>query len=75
MRMQLQLRDGAWHTYEIKSIEIVDASEESISPHADEERLLLVTCYPFDALQANGPLRYVVAAVPVADSPAGTYTL
>jgi len=25
--------------------------------------LVLVTCYPFDAVTAGGPLRYVVAAV------------
>jgi len=29
--------------------------------------LLLVTCYPFDALQAGGPLRYLVWAEPIAD--------
>ena len=28
------------------------------------ERLLLVTCYPFDALVPGGPLRYVVVADP-----------
>ena len=28
-------------------------------------RLSLVTCYPFDAPVAGGPLRYVVTALPV----------
>jgi len=29
---------------------------------------VLVTCYPFDAINASGPLRYVVTAV--VDEPA-----
>ena len=29
---------------------------------ARQQRLTLVTCYPFDALRAGGPLRYVVTA-------------
>jgi sortase A len=60
--LQLQLPDGSWREYRVETLEVVDASTQSISPEAGEERLLLVTCYPFDALQANGPLRYVVGA-------------
>jgi sortase A len=64
--LQLQLPDGSWREYRVETVEVVDASAQSISPRAGEERLLLVTCYPFDALQANGPLRYVVGARPSA---------
>ena len=64
--LQLQLPDGSWREYRVETLEVVDASAQSISPIAGEERLLLVTCYPFDALQANGPLRYVVGARPSA---------
>ncbi|MDX5297649.1 MAG: hypothetical protein LPK85_01730, partial [Gammaproteobacteria bacterium] len=30
---------------------------------AGEDQLVLVTCYPFDATDPGGPLRYVVTAV------------
>ena len=62
--LQLQLPDGSWREYRVETREVVDASAHSLSREVGEERLLLVTCYPFDALQANGPLRYVVGARP-----------
>ena len=49
----------------MESMEVVDSSVQSLPRSSGQERLLLVTCYPFDALLFNGPLRYVVAAVPV----------
>ncbi len=64
VRIQLQLPDGAWRSYRVETIEVVDASTQSLPKLTGDERLLLVTCYPFNALQAGGPLRYVVAAVP-----------
>ena len=51
--------------YRVESMEVVDSSVQSLPRSSGQERLLLVTCYPFDALLFNGPLRYVVAAVPV----------
>lgn len=48
----------------VTSIRIADSSRERIDTGADADALLLVTCYPFDALSAGGPLRFVVAAVP-----------
>ena len=63
-RLQLQLPDGTWRAYRVESIEVVDASTHDLPRLTGAERLLLVTCYPFDALRANGPLRYVVGAVP-----------
>ncbi len=50
--------------YEIVQLEIVDSRTATLNPLSDTRRLTLVTCYPFDALQAGGPLRYVVTAVP-----------
>ena len=40
---------------------LVDQRRDDLIP----DTLLLVTCYPFDALDANGPLRFVVEAKPV----------
>jgi len=57
-------RDGRrWH-YRVASQRVVDARTTRIAAAGDEgERLLLVTCYPFDDWVAGGPLRYVVEAV------------
>jgi sortase A len=73
--LQLQLPDGSWRDYRVETREVVDASAQTLSPEAGEERLLLVTCYPFDALQANGPLRYVVGARPATDSARQVYAM
>ncbi len=54
--------------YEIVQLEIVDSRTATLNPLSDTRRLTLVTCYPFDALQAGGPLRYVVTAVPHSSS-------
>ena len=48
----------------IASVRIADSTLERIETNRDADMLLLVTCYPFDALQAGGPLRFVVAAIP-----------
>jgi sortase A len=49
--------------YRVTGAEIVDKSETRVLAQAPgETRLTLITCYPFDALRAGGPLRYVVTA-------------
>lgn len=55
--------------YFVRSLRVADSRQERIVPSIDADALLLVTCYPFDALDAGGPLRFVVAAVP---APAGS---
>ncbi|MEO7934666.1 MAG: class GN sortase [Dokdonella sp.] len=52
------------HRMRIASMRIADSSVERLDSEGDGDALLLVTCYPFDALSAGGPLRLVVAAVP-----------
>jgi sortase A len=53
---------GRNHLYEVDELNIVDSehSELIIEPLTND--LLLVTCYPFNALDAGGSLRYVVKA-------------
>lgn len=63
-RVRLELPNGERRNYRVQLSRIVDASQESLSPASTIEQLLLVTCYPFDALLAGGPLRYVVSALP-----------
>jgi len=48
--------------YQIKTIDVVDSRVATINTEQPGQTLVLVTCYPFDALVAGGPLRYVVTA-------------
>lgn len=49
--------------YRVTGSEIVDKRETRVlAQRLGESRLTLITCYPFDALRAGGPLRYVVTA-------------
>lgn len=53
---------GQRHLYEVVGVDIVDSRRGSLVLDTDAAMLTLVTCYPFDALEAGGPLRYVVTA-------------
>ena len=49
--------------YRVEHSEIVDKGDTRALAQADDgARLTLITCYPFDALRAGGPLRFVVTA-------------
>lgn len=61
--IRLQTVDGQEHVYRAGQGRIVDMSKETISLNTDASGLLLITCYPFDALSFGGSLRYVVPAV------------
>jgi sortase A len=50
------------HTYHVTGTQIMDSGKTGIVNDPDGDRLLLVTCYPFDAMVPGGPLRYVVSA-------------
>jgi len=54
--------DSATHRYEVVGTDIVDSRTGSILLDSEDSILSLVTCYPFDAREAGGPLRYVVTA-------------
>lgn len=55
---------GNLFTYKITNIEVININEQEIT-QTDFERLLLVTCYPFEQTQSQTPLRYVIEALPV----------
>ena len=61
--IRVQNREGLWQDYSVDSIDIIDTSVHAgiVVDQASEE-LVLITCYPFDAIQTGGPLRYVVTA-------------
>ncbi|HKC92759.1 MAG TPA: class GN sortase [Nitrospira sp.] len=62
----LETTEGTRRHYVVEETGIVDVSRASISLDDEQNRLVLVTCYPFGAIVPGGPLRYVVTAVEVA---------
>lgn len=68
MPLSLELAGGELRQYRVQSMRVVDSRLESLAPPlVASPHLLLVTCYPFTAVEANGPLRYVVVARPAYD--------
>ena len=60
--LEVQRSDGAWRRYRVKAAEVLDQAETWVTRQSGWTRMTLITCYPFDALQAGGPLHYVVFA-------------
>lgn len=58
----IQTMDGENHLYKVIGADIVDSRKGSLVLDTDLPMLSLVTCYPFDALESGGPMRYVVTA-------------
>jgi sortase A len=63
--IMFEMADGRRHLYWVTSIDVVDSRRGSIVLDTDDAMLSLVTCYPFDAAAAGGPMRYVVSATMV----------
>ncbi|MCH8278726.1 MAG: class GN sortase [Proteobacteria bacterium] len=62
-RLNLELSNGRKHVYEVVAVDIVDSRKGALRLDTDDAMLSLVTCYPFAAREAGGPLRYVVTAI------------
>jgi len=60
--IRIQGADKHWHQYRVTKISIADNRVDTFTPSISESVLVLVTCYPFDAVLPGGPLRYVVEA-------------
>lgn len=58
-RIRIQTMDGVWHDYQITTSRIDNIKQHTLQALPGVQ---LVTCYPFDALQAGGDLRYIVRA-------------
>lgn len=54
--------------YRVGWSELVDSREQNLVIDNSQSRLTLLTCYPFDAVIAGGPLRWVVTAVALGSS-------
>lgn len=53
---------GERHIYKVIGIDVIDSRRGSLLLDTDTSILSLVTCYPFDAAETGGPLRFVVTA-------------
>jgi sortase A len=54
--------DGRTYQYRVRGRQIMDSRQDVIVTAQGEQQLVLVTCFPFNAISAGGPLRYVVRA-------------
>lgn len=62
MDMEVQSSDGVWRHYRVTGSKVIDARGARLMPAASRPTLTLVTCWPFDAIEPGGPLRYAVFA-------------
>jgi sortase A len=60
--IMIEMADGNNHLYQVTDIDVVDSRRGSIVLDTESPMLSLVTCYPFGALEAGGPMRFVVTA-------------
>ena len=65
--LRLRTASGA-RDYVVDGIRIVNAADTGVIEPTPEDRLTLLTCYPFGSLRPSR-LRYVVTAIPAAHGP------
>ena len=61
-RLHVQLPGDRVAWFVVDGLQVVDSRRWRIGLDGSAPRLTLVTCYPFDAVDPSGPLRYVVTA-------------
>jgi sortase A len=74
-KIELETTRGSW-TYRVLYTDVVDARHGGIRSDPMHDELVLVTCYPFDALVYGGPFRMVIRTEAISRSTggAGQYT-
>ncbi|HWN38272.1 MAG TPA: class GN sortase [Gammaproteobacteria bacterium] len=60
--LTLERPDGSVLNYEVANLDVIDSERAELRLDADESIVVLVTCYPFEAVTPGGSLRYVVTA-------------
>jgi sortase A len=60
--IRVEMPDGRGHLFRVVALDVVDSRRGSILLDTEIPMLSLVTCYPFEAQEPGGPLRYVVSA-------------
>lgn len=61
-RIAIERTDGRRLEFIVAALQVVDSRRTQIALDGDVPRLILATCYPFDAVDPGGPLRFVVIA-------------
>jgi len=61
-RLEMVGLDGTARRYRIIEQRVMDQRRDSMATNQEGEELILITCFPFDAITSGGPLRYVVRA-------------
>jgi sortase A len=69
-RVTVEALDGRRSVFVVTDVRIVDSRRMRIALDATAALLTLVTCYPFDAINPGGPLRWLVTAERVSSNPA-----
>lgn len=64
-RLRLTLANGEKRNFDVSSTSIVDSQYQKIHHEYSIAAIVLVTCYPFNAIRSGGSLRYVVNAIEV----------
>lgn len=60
--LTVQDEDGGVHEYRVADWAVVDENDTTVLAAAGRRTLVLITCYPLDAIEPGGRLRYVVRA-------------
>jgi sortase A len=60
--LRVERSDGVRVDYRVTELDILDRRETWVMVSDGGRRLTLITCWPFDAITAGGPQRYVVIA-------------
>jgi len=61
-KIKIQDADNQWYTYIIDDFLIINVQKEKITMDRNEDRLFLITCYPFNIINFGTPIRYIVSA-------------
>lgn len=63
-KIQLQTRDKVTQQFKVSELFVADSQGNDLLIAKNQHALVLITCYPFNALQTGGSQRYVVIATP-----------
>lgn len=63
-RLELEAVNGSVRSYRVADIDVQHASATWLLDPSAGDRLVLLTCYPFDAVNPGTPWRFVVLAFP-----------
>jgi len=61
--IELQDRLGNFYQYKLIAMDIADSNTTRLQINTPDDRITLVTCYPFNQINAGGSLRYIVTGV------------